>query len=66
MSEQPTPPDRTRGAILIEDEYGTGVFADTVHVTEQPEQSQLLGPDGQPLRYRKHPVGFDLSRRNAQ
>lgn len=41
-------------------------IADTVHVEDKPEYSKLLGPDGKPLRYKKHPVGFQLTRKSDE
>lgn len=32
----------------------------TVWFEPKPEHSKLLGPDGNPLPYQKHPFGFDL------
>lgn len=40
---------------------GSGIFTDEIHETEMPSHSQLLGPDGRPLRYKlRKPIGFDL------
>jgi hypothetical protein len=36
-------------------------FAEDVFVAERETHSQLLGPDGKPLRYAPpQPIGFDL------
>lgn len=44
--------------------YDTGgassLYADTVHEGDKPTHSQLLGPDGHPLAYKRNPVGFQL------
>lgn len=51
----------TKGAMWIHDyDVVGGLYTDTVHVQELPSYSRLLGADGQPLRYEKHPVGFDM------
>ena len=49
-------------AITIHDPWdqGIGIYADTLHESERPEHSKLLGPDGQPLRYETIRLGFDL------
>lgn len=56
---------RPRGAIQITDPWWgeIHVFADQVHEQQRETHSRLLGPDGQPLRYDRPKVGFDLSPR---
>ena len=59
---------RINGAIWVNYPYGwgeQGVFADVAHeADEKPTHSQILGPDGQPLKYEQSPrLGFDLSPR---
>lgn len=42
-------------------EYG-GRYATTIHESEKPTHSGLLGPDGKPLKYAQPPrLGFDLT-----
>lgn len=59
-----------KSAIQITDPWGwdgTHVFADQAIEQERDTHSRLLGPDGQPLRYERRRIGFDLSprKRNA-
>jgi hypothetical protein len=52
-----------KSSITIHDPYSycSSTFADQVDVSEHPEFSALLGPDGKPLRYRQpDPIGFRL------
>lgn len=37
-----------------------GRVATVCHETYRPTHSDLLGPDGEPLRYERQTVGFDL------
>ncbi len=56
---------RDNGAISIPDPYGGGIhdFAVEVHESDKPSHSAVLGPDGRPLRYQRHAIGFDLTPR---
>lgn len=43
------------------DWYGEqGRVATQCHEAERPKTSMLLGPDGLPLKYEEHKIGFDL------
>jgi hypothetical protein len=44
--------------VIFEDGH---IYADHVYEQERPEFSPLLGPDGNPLRYKKQRMGFDLT-----
>jgi len=61
---------QVKGAVWVSDPFGwgvQGVFADTVHSDEPQTHSQLLGPDGVPLKYEPQPrLGFDLSPKNKR
>ena len=43
-----------------------GHMAEVTVFQSDPELSQLLGPDGEPLEYERHPFGFDLSSKGAE
>ena len=50
-------------AVEIFDTDGkSSLYPDVVHENDKPTHSQLLGPDGTPLAYKPHPVGFQLTR----
>lgn len=58
---------KTRSAFAVGDPWSgsSHLYADHVFEQEYNTSSQLLGPDGKPLRYEpRQPLGFDLRRRD--
>ena len=41
-------------------DYAAAPYATQIQEAERPEFSKLLGPDGNPLRYQRPQIGFDL------
>ncbi len=48
----------------FEIEYGETANPE-IFVTEHETHSLLLGPDGEPLQYETHPIGFILKHRQG-
>lgn len=59
---------KPKAATTVYDPWdGSGhMMTDQCHESERDSHSKLLGPDGQPLRYERLKMGFDLSPRSTK
>lgn len=68
MTKRSSPPGNpSRLAVPVSDPWGWDcphLMADICHEQERDTHSRLLGPDGQPLRYERLKMGFDLRPRS--